>query len=169
VRSSWEVWNPAGPAECVVLTIGILPPCPSWLTIWYAGRATVYILRINYSVHSVAVTQFCEPLFLAASSSLSSATSSPFFFLPWERVSLTFFRLSLCQFSDYVPWLPRVVLQLSLEHLWPPLTMPRLPSGHHESHLMWIVGLLMYIIYCAFIVNLRSNSIQFLSLVSQFI
>jgi hypothetical protein len=47
-------------------------------------------------------------------------------------------RLSLCQFSDKVPWLPRVVFKLSLEHLWPPLTRSRLLSGHHENHLTWM-------------------------------
>jgi hypothetical protein len=38
-------------------------------------------------VHRIAVTQFCETVVLTASSSLSSATSSPFFILPCERVS----------------------------------------------------------------------------------
>jgi hypothetical protein len=37
--------------------------------------------------------------------------------LSLRKNKLNFFMLSLCQFSDYVPWLPRVVFQLSPEHL----------------------------------------------------
>jgi hypothetical protein len=40
-------------------------------------------------------------------------------------------------------FLPRAVFQLSLKHLWPPLTRSSLPHGHHESHLIWVDSSLM--------------------------
>jgi hypothetical protein len=55
-----------------------------------------------------------------------------------KRVSWTFFRLSLCQFSDKVPWLFRVVFQLSLERLWLPLTRLSLPSDCPKNHVIWV-------------------------------
>jgi hypothetical protein len=49
-------WGQAGPAKCIVLTVHFLP-LPTWLTIWYAGRA-IYTecWGNNSSVHSVNVT-----------------------------------------------------------------------------------------------------------------
>jgi hypothetical protein len=57
--------------------------------------------------------------------SSSTMMTSPFFVIPWERVS-------------WVPWLLRVVFQLSLECLWTPLTWSSLSPGHHENHLIWV-------------------------------
>jgi hypothetical protein len=79
------------------------PSSPTWLTIWYAGRA-IYVHLVwpsEMQGELYMFTWFCDTLVLTAtSSSSSSATSSPFFFLPLERVKWPFFRLSLCQFSD---------------------------------------------------------------------
>jgi hypothetical protein len=74
-----------------MLTVPILPPPHIWPS-WYVKRAsyTYWLLRNNSSVHSIAVTCSYEELVLTASSSSSSATSSPFLILPWERVSWTF-------------------------------------------------------------------------------
>jgi hypothetical protein len=72
------------------------PPLP-WLTLLICRGSYIYwVLRNNSSVHNVAVTRSYDTLVLTSLSSSSSATSSPFFFLPWERVIWTFFRLSLC-------------------------------------------------------------------------
>ncbi len=89
LRASWA-------HQCIVLTVPILPP--PMVDHLICGDSYIYrMLRNNSSVHSVTVTLSCDTLVLTAS---SSATSSPFF-LPWERVSWTFFGLSLCQFSNY--------------------------------------------------------------------
>jgi hypothetical protein len=42
-----------------------------------------------------------------------------------------------------VPGLPRVVVQLFLEHPRPPLMQSSLPPGHHENHLIWVYLSLM--------------------------
>ncbi len=90
-RSSWEVWNPAGTAKCIMLTICILPPPPHIWPVWCVERAIyIRVLRNNSLVHSVAVTRSCDILVLTTSSSSSSDTSSPFFILLWERVSWPF-------------------------------------------------------------------------------
>jgi hypothetical protein len=47
--------------------------------------------------------------------------------LTLRKSKLILFRLSLCQFSDWVPWLSRVVFQLSLERLWQPLIRSSIP------------------------------------------
>ncbi len=59
---------------------------PPHLYLFYIGDSYIYwILRNNTSIISVTITQSCDTLVLTASSSSSSLTSSPFFFLPWER------------------------------------------------------------------------------------
>ncbi len=57
---------------------------PSCLTFVICGESYKYrVMWNNSSVHSVVVTQSCDILVLTSSS--SPATSSPFFFFPWER------------------------------------------------------------------------------------
>jgi hypothetical protein len=77
------------------------PSPPPFLPVCYVERAKYgyWVLRNNSSVQSVAVTRSCDTLVLTASSLSSLATSSPFFILPWEKVSWPFFGLSLCLFS----------------------------------------------------------------------
>ncbi len=129
-----------------------------------------WVLRNSSSVHSVTVTQSCDTLFLTA----SSLSSHQQLHLPSSSTltmsKLILFRLSLCQFSDVAPWLPRVVFWLSLERLWPPLTRSSLPPGHHENHLILacskiplsvFLGLSTNIICCTLLYILHSNLFQF--------
>ncbi len=130
-------WGPARTCETQVglLDVTCLPSVSSApLHGLYVGRAiyVYWVLRNYSSVHNVAVTWSCNTLVLTTSSS-SSATSSSFFILPRERVSWTFSRLLLCEFSDYVPWLSRVVFQFSLGGLWQPLTRSSLLHGHQRT------------------------------------
>ncbi len=142
MRSGWKVCNPAGPIECVVLTIHILLLMVDHLI---CRESYIYgVLRKNSSVHSVAVTQSCDTLVVTASSSLSSATSSPFFFLPWERVSWTFFRLSLCR-SYQKPCNPLWGLAGRCETQLGPLNVSCWPSISPPSRLTnWYVGRAIY-------------------------
>jgi hypothetical protein len=67
MRSSSEVGIPAGTAECVMLTVCILPP--SWLTFLICGENYIYwVLRNNSSIHGVVVTQSRDTLVLIATS-----------------------------------------------------------------------------------------------------
>jgi hypothetical protein len=93
-RTSWEVWNPAGTALCALLTVH---SSAHIFTSLICGKSYIHILRNNSSVHSVAVTRSCDTLVLTASSS-SSAASSLYFNLPWQRVCWPFFRMPLCLF-----------------------------------------------------------------------
>ncbi len=111
VNPSWNCWRCR--IDCPD------PPPPSCLTFLICWKSYIYWVLRNNSVNSAAVTLSCDTLVLTASSTLS-----PFFFLPWERVSWTSFRLLLSQFSNQVPWLSRVAFQLSLEHLWLSLVQP---------------------------------------------
>ncbi len=97
------------------------------------------MLRNNSSVHSVAVTQFCDTLVLTASTSSSNATSSSHSFSSYpERVSWPFFRLSICLFLDRSLGFLEKIFQHSLERLVPPSRWSSLqPPGHHENHLTW--------------------------------
>jgi hypothetical protein len=68
-------------------------------TCWYAGRAIYTECWGTIPQYSVAVTRSCDTLVLTTSSSSSpSATSSPFFFLPWQRVSWTFL---VCHYASF--------------------------------------------------------------------
>ncbi len=82
-----------GPPKCIVLIVHILPP-PKWLTIWYARRAT-------YTECCVTIPQNTVSLSLSVVIHLitSSATSSLFFFLPWERVCWT---LLGCHYASFL-------------------------------------------------------------------
>ncbi len=62
---------------------------------------------------------------------------------PLQKSTLNLFSLSLHRFSDQVPWLPRVVFQLSLECLWLPLTRASITPIYHENHLIWVDSSLM--------------------------
>ncbi len=67
-------------------------PLPSCLTCPLCRESYIYwVLRNNSSVPNVAITLSCDTLILTTSSSSSCLTSSPFFFLPQERVSWTSF------------------------------------------------------------------------------
>ncbi len=104
MRSAWECETQQGPLNVLFWPSVSIPPL--WLTFLISGESYIYsLLRTTSSVHSAAVTQSYDTLFLTASSSSSWATSSPFSVSSWERVSWTFFRLSLGLFYDYVPWL----------------------------------------------------------------
>jgi hypothetical protein len=81
---------------------------------------------------------------LTASSSLSSATSSPFFILPWERESCPFFLgCHYVCFSTRSFGFLELFSLLSLQHLWPPLRSFCLLPGHHKNHLIWVGSSLM--------------------------
>ncbi len=95
------------------------------------------VLRNNSSVHSIIVTQSCDTLAPIASSSSSAATSSPFHLSP-RKSKLTLFLAVTMLVFNFVPWLSKVVFQLSLEHLWPPLMRSSLPLGHHKINLTWV-------------------------------
>ncbi len=140
VKPSWEVWNPAGTTQCFTLTVRILPPVMVNLSD-IGGK--LYIMSAEEQFLNTQCVCHWDTLALTTSSSSSSATSSPFFYFPWERVSLTFFRVSLHQFSDSVPWVSRVVFQLSLDLLWQHSARPSLPPGHHEDHLIWVDSSMM--------------------------
>ncbi len=89
-RPAGRCWNLAGIALCVMKTIRSPPHI---LTCLICEESYIYsVLRNNSSVHSVAITRSCNTLVLTASSQLSTATSYPFWTLPWERVSWPFFR-----------------------------------------------------------------------------
>ncbi len=87
--------GPAGRCETQVWNLYVL----CWLYISFPPHiftgliywVIYWVLRNNSLVHSFAVTRFCDTLVLTISSSLSStATSSPFFTIAWERVSWPF-------------------------------------------------------------------------------
>ncbi len=127
VNPSWDCWrcrvdcpDPPPPSCLTFLLCGKSAEC--WGTIqltvllslgfWHAGYHSIIIFIISNFISLLLLTL--------------------------RRVSWTSFRLSLCQFSDQVPWLPRVVFQLSLEHLWPLLTRSSLLPGYYENHLIWV-------------------------------
>ncbi len=89
VRPSW-------PTQCVVLTVGNLPPSCFYLCYMsrelyiLSAEEQYWLLRNKSLVYSVAVTLSCDTLVLTSSSSFSSSTSFPFLFLPWERVGWFF-------------------------------------------------------------------------------
>jgi hypothetical protein len=94
-RNSWEVWNSAVTAQCVLLTNRMVL---HFFTCLICGESYVYwALRNSSSVHSVAVTRSCDTQDLTTSSSSSStATTYPFFILHWERVSWPFLDCNYC-------------------------------------------------------------------------
>jgi hypothetical protein len=64
-RTSWEVWNPIGIVLCHIARP--FPPPPFIFTCLICGESYTYqALRNNSSVHSVAVTQFCDTLILSS-------------------------------------------------------------------------------------------------------
>jgi hypothetical protein len=79
-----EVWLRAetqpGLSICVMLTIYILPP--PHLSADMRESYVYGVLRKNSSVHSVAVAQFCDVLFLISSSSSAPTMTFPFFIIP---------------------------------------------------------------------------------------
>ncbi len=93
---------------------GVKPSCDCWMYCVYCPypplliadlsdmRGELYILNAEEKFLSTQCCCHwsCDTRVLTSSSYSSSATSSPFFFLLWKRISWTFFRLSLCQFSD---------------------------------------------------------------------
>jgi hypothetical protein len=95
----------------------LYPPSPI-LPVWN-------VERVIYTVCKGTVPQYTESLslFLVLTTSSSSSTSSPFCFLPWERVELSFghhyanFPTRSLGFLELFSNSP-----LSLEHLWLPLT-----------------------------------------------
>ncbi len=124
-----------------------VPPPHTFPLIW-AESYKYWVLRKNSLVLSVAVAWFWDTLVLTSPSSSASLSTSPFFNIPWERVSC----------------LPGAIFWLSLEHCWPPWMWSSLhawlswePSdlsglepgsspwdlaqfwglGLHEDHLIW--------------------------------
>jgi hypothetical protein len=137
MRHSWEVWGPTSP-HIVACGSSISPP-PSCFTCLICGESNIYwVLRNNSSVHSVDVTLSCDTLVLITSSSSTSLTSSPFFFLPQERVSWTFFG---CHYSSF---LTRSLAFLELICNTPLSTFgllsqgPASPWPSRENHLIWV-------------------------------
>ncbi len=128
-------------SKCHV-TIRFLPsPLPTLLPSWNQERTTYinWVLRKNSSVHSVTVTWSCDTLVLTASSSSSTATSSPFFNIPWDRVGRLFFRLSLCLFFGWFPLAFNRCFPTLLLAPLAQLTWSSLLSCHHENHpLIWL-------------------------------
>ncbi len=97
MRSSWEVWDPAGPPSVPCWPNGSSPP--HIFTCLICGESYIYrVLRNDSSVHSVAVTPSCATVVLTISSS-SSVTLSPFFFFPWERISWIFL---CCHYASFL-------------------------------------------------------------------
>ncbi len=138
MRSSWEAWNPAWTAECVVWTIVSSHPfmvdlsdmrgeldilsaeeqflstqCRSHSFLWHTGTHCILIILIISNIISLLL-------------------------LTLRRVSWNFFRVSLCQFYYEVPWFSWAGFQLSFKCLWPPLTRYSLSPGHHKKHLIWV-------------------------------
>ncbi len=92
VKPSWD-WS-----RCHVNYL--FPPTPRIFNCMIYRESYIQILSPEEQFLSTqVVTRPCDILVLSTSSSSSSATSSPFFISPWERVSWPFFRLSLCMFS----------------------------------------------------------------------
>ncbi len=82
-RSSWEMYTHLGCYMCRVFR-----PLPHIFTCLLCRESYIdRVLRNNSSVHSLIVTRVCDTLFLNASSSSSTATSSSFLTIPQERVS----------------------------------------------------------------------------------
>jgi hypothetical protein len=146
--SGWEVWNPAGTDNVSGLTVLTLAlsndwcmvrtPPPLLSPIW--GALLAYLNRVqchNSSVPWIAIAQTCGSL-SGSHSSTPFTSTSPFLQLPTRKSKhatiLGCHAASFCQ----VPWLPRVVFQLSLERLWPPGNWSSLPSDHRENLLIWV-------------------------------
>jgi hypothetical protein len=122
-------------------------------TAWYVERV-IYTEWNNSSVHSVAVTLSCDTL--TESTSSSSSTWTPFFFLPWERISWIFLgyhyasfvarslgfleltcyisakKVLLCHFENIQSHYAEVILDKgSFLRLIPrPILMPTVSLGH---------------------------------------
>jgi hypothetical protein len=116
------------------------PPPPTFLPVWYVekdmyteswGTTPQYGMLLSLSL----VTQwFSHRIIIVIIISIIF-----FFILPWERASPPFYRLSPC----HVPWLSRVVFQLSLQCLWLPLMRSSPLPGQPDNHLIWVDSSLM--------------------------
>ncbi len=62
---------------------------------------------------------------------------SPFFIIPWERVSWLFSRLSLCLFLSRSLGFLLLFSNSHFECFWPRLTRSSLLPDHHKNHLIW--------------------------------
>ncbi len=142
--SGWEVWDPAGAAKCIMLTILILPS--TGLTIWYAERAIdaeywgmipQYTVALSLSV----VTHWFSPhhhhhlllqqLHLPSSSYPEKEEVEPC--LDCHYASFPIRSLGFLELFSNSP----------LSAFCPPLMRSSLPPGHQENYLIWVDSSLM--------------------------
>ncbi len=139
MRAWLEDVSPAWTARCVLLTVLFLHPPPYIFTCLICGQSYC-IYTESWGIipqYTLLLTLGFVTHWFSSQLSLSTATSSPFFTISWERLSWPFLGFHYAVF-DKVPWLPRVVFQLSPRALLPPLTRSSLPPGHQRNHLIWV-------------------------------
>jgi hypothetical protein len=135
--SGWlpDLPSPLSHTWCMVRTApSPLPFCGhGWPTVLKQSSEQQFLSTLN---------RCCMDLWQSVGSYLSSSSTatSPFPQLPTRKSKHAFilgcrsisFRLSP------LPWLPRVVSQLTFEHPWPPGNWSSLLSDYHENHLLWV-------------------------------